>query len=77
MSVVAVDPGELDPVLLDLHNLRHLRLKAEAVVGLEDGGNSPLEEAGQGLCGPGWSTKYRCLYIVFYHYLRTLALVLF
>jgi len=44
--VVAVDPAELEPSLLTLPNLRHLRLKAEQVVkpSISEGGTSALTE---------------------------------
>ncbi|XP_023323698.1 uncharacterized protein LOC111697802 [Eurytemora carolleeae] len=58
VSVISVDPAELEPNLLNLPNLRHLKLKAEDVVG---GCPTPLQVSAAQLCGENWTRKYRLL----------------
>ena len=51
VSVIAVDPGSLDPQLLGLKNIKHLACKAELVSG---GGGAVLRQEAETLVGGGW-----------------------
>ena len=58
VSVIAVDPGTLDPQLLGLKNIKHLACKAELVSG---GGGEVLRQEAETLVGGGWRRMLRLL----------------
>jgi len=58
VSVIAIDPAELDPSVDSLENILHLKHKAEVVSG-EDG--KLLARSGKELVGERWREKFRLL----------------
>jgi len=58
VSVIAVDPANLDPEVHSLSNVVHLQHKAEVVS--EEGG-AVLSKVGEGLVGTDWKNKFRFL----------------
>jgi len=58
VSVIAIDPAELDPEVASLDNVVHLQHKAE-VVSRDEG--AVLERRGLEMVGEGWRDKFRLL----------------
>jgi len=58
VSVIAIDPAELDPAVNSLENVLHLKHKAE-VVSSEEG--NLLAKSGEELVGAKWKEKFRLL----------------
>eukprot|EP00090_Calanus_glacialis_P025835 TRINITY_DN40571_c0_g1_i1.p1 TRINITY_DN40571_c0_g1~~TRINITY_DN40571_c0_g1_i1.p1 ORF type:complete len:387 (-),score=125.82 TRINITY_DN40571_c0_g1_i1:25-1185(-) len=58
VSVIAIDPAELDPAVGSLDNVLHLQHKAEVV---SDREGDLLARSGEELMGDNWSKKFRFL----------------
>jgi len=58
VSVIAIDPAELDPAVGSLDNVLHLQHKAEAV---SDREGDMLARSGEELVGGNWREKFRFL----------------